>query len=174
MHVNLFCSPEKTKLKPSPKKKNGRKGCRERDLYKKNYFHACESLLSIMMNKKQQPKTAFLSLKKSGPELPELLTQFCAGIAGTGLALLFSVLCNLACSRVPFCASKILSTGLGFSLVWLSWAVNKLRNTIVHISKNSGKLDLKEEDMMERVDRSVNEIFFRAATVMAVAVLRLA
>lgn len=167
-------SPEKTKLKPSPKKKNGRKGCRERDLYEKNYFHACESLLSIMMNKRQQRKTAFLSLKKSGPELPELLTQFSAGIAGTGLAVLFSVICKVACGRVPFCASKFLSTGFGFGLVWLSWAVNKLRDTVVHISKNSGKLGLKEEEMMKRVDRTVNEIFFRAATVMTVAVLRLA
>ena len=52
--------------------------------------------------------------------------------------------------------------------------MNKPRDTIVHISKNSGKLGLKEEEMMKRVDRSVNEIFFRATTVMAVAVLRLA
>ncbi|KAJ7977453.1 Helicase [Quillaja saponaria] len=83
-------SPEKIKVKPSPKK-NRKKLGRERDLYKKNYFHACESLLSLMVDKKQRRKTAILSLMKSGPELPELLTQFSVGIAGTGLAVLFSV-----------------------------------------------------------------------------------
>ncbi|KAK9281056.1 hypothetical protein L1049_003948 [Liquidambar formosana] len=167
-------SPEKVKLKPPSKKKNSRKALRERDLYKRNYFHACESLLSLMVDKRQHGKTAILSLKKSGPELPELLTQFSASIAGTGIAVLFSVICKVGCGRVPFCASKLYSTGFGFGLVWLSWAVNKLRDTIIYISKNSGKMDLKEEEMMRRVDRSLKEIFFRAATVMAVAVLRLA
>ncbi|PON65758.1 hypothetical protein PanWU01x14_115010 [Parasponia andersonii] len=166
-------SPRKVKVK-SPKK-IGRKLGRERDLYKKNYFHACENLLSIMVDKKKHGKTAILSLKKSGPELPELLTQFSAGIAGTGLAVLFSVVCKLACSRVPLlCTPKLVNTGLGFGLVWLSWSVNKLRDTIVYISKNAGKLGLKEEEMMNGVDKSVKEIYFRAATLMAVAVLRFA
>ncbi|KAE8009673.1 hypothetical protein FH972_006097 [Carpinus fangiana] len=167
-------SPEKIKVKPSPKKKNSKKAGRERDMYKKNYFHACESLLSLMVNKKCHRKTAVLSLKKSGPELPELLTQFSAGIAGTGLAVLFSVVTKLACGRVPFCASRLFSTGVGFGLVWLSWAVNKLRYTIIYISKNSGKLGLKEEEMVRKVDESVHEIYFRAAALMAVALLKFA
>lgn len=167
-------SPEKIKVKPSPKKKNSRKAGRERAMYKKNYFHACESLLSLMVNKKCHRKTAILSLKKSGPELPELLTQFSAGIAGTGLAVLFSVVSKSACGRVPFCASRLFSTGVGFGLVWLSWAVNKLRDTVIYISKNAGKLDLKEEEMVRRVDKSMNEIYFRAAALMAVAVLKFA
>ncbi|XWS46780.1 hypothetical protein CRYUN_Cryun14cG0097400 [Craigia yunnanensis] len=166
-------SPEKIKLKPSPKK-TSKKLARERDLYKKNYFHACESLLSLMVNKRRHGRTAIVSLKKSGPELPELLTQFSAGIAGTGLAVLFSVICKVACGRVPFCTSKLFSTGLGFGLVWLSWAVIRLRDTVVHISKNTSKLGLKEEEMIKRVEKSVNEIYFRAAMLMAVAVLRFA
>lgn len=76
--------------------------------------------------------------------------------------------------RVPFCASKLLNTGLGLGLVWLSWAVNRLRDTIVNISKNSGKLGLKEKEIMKNLDTSVKEIFFRAAALMAVMVLRLA
>ncbi|XWS31618.1 hypothetical protein CRYUN_Cryun23aG0091800 [Craigia yunnanensis] len=167
-------SLEKIKLKPSPKKKTSKKLARERDLYKKNYFHACESLLSLMVDKRRHGKTAILSLKKSGPELPELLTQFSAGIAGTGLAVIFSVICKIACGRVPFCTSKLFSTGLGFGLVWLSWAVNRMRDTVVHISKNASKLGLKEEEMIKKVEKSVNEIYFRAATLMAVAVLRFA
>ncbi|XP_022758161.1 uncharacterized protein LOC111305167 isoform X2 [Durio zibethinus] len=167
-------SPEKIKFKLSPKKKTSRKSARERDLYKKNYFHACESLVSLMANKRRHGRTAILSLKKSGPELPELLTQFSAGIAGTGLAVLFSVICKVACGRVPFCTSKLFSTGLGFGLVWFSWAVNRLRDTVVHISKNASKSGLKEEEMIKRVEKSVNEIYFRAATLMAVAVLRFA
>ncbi|XVF72473.1 hypothetical protein PTKIN_Ptkin12aG0124000 [Pterospermum kingtungense] len=167
-------SPEKVKLKPSRKKKTSKKLARERDLYKKNYFHACESLLTLMVDKRQHGRTAILSLKKSGPELPKLLTQFSACIAGTGVAVIFSVICKVACGRVPFCTSKLFSTGLGFGLVWLSWAVNRLRDTVVRISKSTSKLGLKEEEMIKRVEKSVNEIYFRAATLMAVAVLRFA
>ncbi|KAJ9187678.1 hypothetical protein P3X46_003104 [Hevea brasiliensis] len=166
-------SPEKIKLKPSSKKKNGRKVGRGRDLYKRNYFHACESLLSLMMDK-QHGKTAILSLKKSGPELPALLTKFSAGIAGTGLAVLFSVACKVACGRVPFCASKLFNTGFGFGLVWLSWAVNRLRDTIVCTSKNASNLGLKDEEMLRSVDKSIKDVYFRAATLMAIAVLKLA
>ncbi|KAK9206733.1 hypothetical protein WN943_017012 [Citrus x changshan-huyou] len=171
--VTPLKSPEKIKVKP-PSKKNSKKIFKERDLYRRNYVHACESLLSLMINKRQNKKTAILSLKKSGPELPELLNQLSAGIAGTGLAVLFSVICKVACTKVPFCGYKVLNTGLAFGLVWLSWAVNRLRDTIVYISKNASKTGLKDEEMMKRVDKSVKDIYFRAATLMAVAVLRLA
>lgn len=113
------------------------------------------------MDKKREGKSTILSLKKAGPELPELLDRF-------------SVLCKVACARVPFCASKLMSTGLGLGLVWLSWAINRLSSTLVFVSRNMGNLrGLKEEEMMERVDKSLKEIYFRAATIMAVAVLRL-
>ncbi|PSR86018.1 ATP-dependent RNA helicase [Actinidia chinensis var. chinensis] len=166
-------SAQKIKLKPSPKRKSSKKA-RERHLYGKNYFHACESLLSIMLDKKRNGKTAILSLKKSCPELPELLMQFSASIAGTGLAVLFSVIQKVTYSRVPFCTSKLLNTGIGFGLVWLSWEVSRLRDTVVYISKSSGKLNMKEEEMTRKLDRCVKEVFFRAATLIAVAVLRLA
>ncbi|KAH8489290.1 hypothetical protein H0E87_024794 [Populus deltoides] len=160
------------KIKPSRKKKNNRKGGRVRDLYKRNYFHACESLLSLMMDKRRG-KTAVLLLKKSGPELPELLNQFSVGIAGAGLALLFSIICRVACGRVSFCASKLFSTSVGLGLVWLSWAVSKLKDTVVYISKHASKLGLKDEEIMGIVNESFRDIYFRAVTVMAVAVLRL-
>ncbi|KAI5565331.1 hypothetical protein BDE02_14G117200 [Populus trichocarpa] len=160
------------KIKPSRKKKNNRKGGRERDLYKRNYFHACESLLSLMMDKRRG-KTVVLLLKKSGPELPELLNQFSVGIAGAGLALLFSIICRVACGRVSFCASKLFSTSVGLGLVWLSWAVSKLKDTVVYISKHASKLGLKDEEIMGIVNESFRDIYFRAVTVMAVAVLRL-
>ncbi|CAJ1906231.1 unnamed protein product [Sphenostylis stenocarpa] len=164
-------SPEKLKLKPSPRK--NKKGGRDRDLYK-NYSHACETLLSLMVDKKQRGKTAILSLKKSGPELPELLTQFSAGIAGTGIAVLLSVMCNIACGRATFCGSSLFNTGFGLGLVWLSGAVNKLRATILSISKNAGKLGLKEEKMMQKLDKSIRDIYYTAAALLAVVVLRLA
>ncbi|XP_010278831.1 PREDICTED: uncharacterized protein LOC104612891 [Nelumbo nucifera] len=166
-------SPEKIKMKPSPRKKQSKKAGNKSDLYRRNHFHACEILLSLVLNRRQG-KMAILSLKKSGSELAELLTQLSAGIAGTGLAVIFSVVCKVVGGRVPFCASKILNTGFGFALVWLSWAVNRLRDTVVYISKNSHKLGLKEEGIMKRVDRNMNEILFRAATLMTVALLRLA
>lgn len=163
-------SPGKVKFKSSPKK--NKKLGRERDLYK-NSSHACETLLSLMVDKKHRHKTAILSLKKSGPELPELLTQFSAGIAGTGLAILLSAICNLACGRATFSASSLFNTGIGFGLVWLSWAVNKLRATIVSISRNAGKLALKEEEMMQKLDNSIRDIYYTAAAVLAVIMLRL-
>lgn len=171
-------SPEKLKVRPSPKKK--KKVGRERDLYKRNYLHACESLLSLIMDTKHRQKTAIHSLKKSGPELPELLAQFSAGIAGTGLAVLLSVVWKVTCGGVPFCASKLFTTGFGFGLVWLSWAVNKLRDTIAGLSKNTGKLGLKEssnskdEEIIRKLDKNIRDIYFRSASLLAVAVLSLA
>lgn len=164
-------SPKKVKLKPSQKK--NKKIDRERDLYK-NYSHACESLLSLMVNKKKSWKTMIPSLKKSGPELSEFLTQISAGIAGTGLAVLLSVICKLACGRVLLSASSLFNTGLGFGLVWLSWAVSKLRATIVSISKNAGKLGLKEEEMVQKLDKRIRDIYFGSAALLAVAVLSIA
>ncbi|GAU30720.1 hypothetical protein TSUD_39440 [Trifolium subterraneum] len=164
--------PEKVKSKPSQKK--NKKVARERDLFKKNYVHACESLLFLMADKRHHRETAILSLKKSGPELSELLTQFSVGIAGTGLAVVLSVICKLACGRVPFCASKVFNTGLGFGLVWLSCGVNKLRDTIININKNAGKTGLKDKEMIQKVDKSLKEVYFRAAALLVVAVLRLA
>ncbi|CAK8543401.1 unnamed protein product [Lathyrus sativus] len=164
-------SPEKVKLKPS--KKKNKKINRERDIYK-NYSHACESLLSLMVNKKQHRKTIIPSLKKSGPELPELLMQISAGIAGTGLAVLLSVMCKLACGRVLVSASSFFNTGLGFGLVWLSWAVSKLRATIYSISKNAGKSGLKEEVMIQKLDKRIRDIYFGSAALLVVAVLSLA
>ncbi|KAH0938743.1 hypothetical protein HID58_006204, partial [Brassica napus] len=37
--------------------------------------------------------------------------------AGTGITVLFSVICSLASSRVPFCTNKFFNTGLGLSVV---------------------------------------------------------
>eukprot|EP00262_Sarcandra_glabra_P008226 TRINITY_DN21556_c0_g1_i1.p1 TRINITY_DN21556_c0_g1~~TRINITY_DN21556_c0_g1_i1.p1 ORF type:complete len:436 (-),score=48.73 TRINITY_DN21556_c0_g1_i1:135-1442(-) len=169
-------SPEKIRRKPSTKKTQGKKSSRERDLYKKNYLHACESLLTVILDKGRAKKTALLSLKKSGPELPTLLTQLSSGIAGTGLAVIFFIVSRVAGGRVPFCTTKLLNAGLGFGLVWLSWAVNRLRDTIFYINRScSSKFGLKEEEeMMGKVDRSVREVLFRAATLMAVALLRFA
>lgn len=164
-------SPENVNLKPPPKKKQNRKAGKERDLYHKNYFHACESLLSVILDKKG--KTAGLSLKKSGPEITQLLTHFSAGIAGTGLAVLLSVACKMASGRVTF-STAFLNTSFGFGLFWLSWAVNGLQDTVSHLSKNSSKLKLKDEEIVGKVERSMKDILFRAAALMAVAVLRFA
>ncbi|CAN0890173.1 hypothetical protein LINGRAHAP2_LOCUS16294 [Linum grandiflorum] len=169
-------SPEKVKAKRSGKRKSSsRRGSTGRDLHKRNYFHACESLLSLMMNKKHNGRAAMLhTLKKSGPQLPELLTQFSAGIAGTGIAILFTVACKVASGTVPLCTSKLLSTGLGVVMVWLSWAVNKLRDTIISVGRNASKGLHDEAVMISNVDRSLKHVYFRAATLLAVAVLRVA
>ncbi|CAN1765655.1 hypothetical protein LINPERHAP1_LOCUS9691 [Linum perenne] len=173
MTVAPLISPQKVKINQSVKKNRNRRGSADRDLHKRNYFHGCESLLSLMMNKKHNGKRAILSLKKSGPELPELLTQCSAGIAGTGIAILFTVACKLASGTVPFCISKLLNIGLGVVMVWLSSAVNKLRDAVVHVGRNASK-GLGDEAVMSIVDGSLKDVYFRAATLLAVAVLRVA
>ncbi|XP_010522690.1 PREDICTED: uncharacterized protein LOC104801216 isoform X2 [Tarenaya hassleriana] len=170
-------SPEITKLKPSPKKHNTKKGARERDLYRRNHLHACESLLSLMIGNDEHKKTTILSLKRSSStDLSELLTQLSIGISGTGIAVLFSVVCSVATGHVPFCADKFFSTGLGFTLVWLSWAVNKLRDTIVHVNRKAMRpySILKDQDLTSRLEKSTKEVYSRAAAVMAMLVLRFA
>ncbi|XP_068660659.1 uncharacterized protein [Aristolochia californica] len=177
-------SIEKLKLKTSPRKKVTRKAGKEkdlymtrragkeRDLYTKNYFHACESLLSLLIDNKRCRRTTMLSLKKSGAELSNILTQLSTGIAGTGLAVIFSVACKVAGTGVPFSATKVLNTGFGFGLVWLSWAVNELRDAILRITKRSGRVGPTEDEKMRGIDRILNEIMFRASTLMVMAVLR--
>lgn len=170
-------SPEKTRLKPSPKKQNTKRKAKERDLYKRNHLHAYESLLSLMIGNDQQHKqTTILTLQRSCGELSELLTQFSITAAGTGMAVLFSVVCSIASSRVPFCANKFFDTGLGFSLVILSWAVNRLREVIVHVNRRANKpcSSLKGDEIINNVERSIKEVYFRAATVLAVFALRFA
>ncbi|KAJ8547492.1 hypothetical protein K7X08_011078 [Anisodus acutangulus] len=167
-------SPQKIKYQTAPQKRSNKKAVKESDIYRNNYLHACESLLSIIVDKKRHGKTAILSLKKSGPQLPQFLTTFSASIAGTGIAVLFSVVCKLACGRIVFSAPRLLNTGLGLGLIWLSWAVKNLRDTVVVINRSPGKLDMIEEDMMNNLDKNVKEIYFRAATLLAVVVLRLA
>lgn len=166
-------SPETIKLKPMPKKRSSKKASREKDLCRRSNLHAFESLLSLLLDK-NRGKAAIISVKKSGPELSQLLTQFSAGIAGTGLAVLFSIMCKVSSGRTPLYGSTMFSTGFGSALVWLSWAVNKLRDTIVHINRSSSKVNFNEKEIMRRVDGNVNEIFFRSATILAIAVLRFA
>ncbi|XP_042007363.1 uncharacterized protein LOC121755973 [Salvia splendens] len=156
------------------KEKTPRKKKTTRDSYSSSYLHACESLLSVIMDRKQPGGNTILSLKKSGPQLPRLLNQFSASIAGTGIAVVLSVLCRAAYSQLPLCASKILSTGLGLGLVWLAWAVNRLRDTVVSISKTSSKGDVKEEEMVSALDRNLKDIYFRVITLVAVVALKVA
>lgn len=128
-------------------------------------------------NDHQHKQTTILSLQRSCGELSELLTQFSIGVAGTGIAVLFSVVCSLASRRVPFCANKFFDTGLGFSLVILSWAVNRLREVIVHVNRKAANKpcsSLKNEEIINSVERSFKEVYFRAATVIAVFALRFA
>ncbi|XP_020101490.1 uncharacterized protein LOC109719314 isoform X3 [Ananas comosus] len=164
-------SSHNLKWKAMPKKKETKKAGRKRDLYHKNYFHACESLLTLILDK-NKGTTATLSLKKSGREISQLLTQLSAGIAGTGLAVLFSIGCKMAGGRVPFCTTKLLNTGFGLGLFWLSWAVYGLRDTIISISKKSGPLKLEEEEVAGKIEKSMNDVLFRAAALVAVAALR--
>ena len=170
----LSRSPRKTRLRSSPNKKSNQKTGKKRELPRKSNFHSCEALLSIIFNKRRHEKTAILELKRSTPELTPLLTQLSATIAGTGIALVFSVLYKVANSSVPFCTSKLLNTALGLGLVWLSWAVNRMRDTIIHISRNSRKLVAKEEEALKNLDTSVKQVYHRAATLMVLMIIRLA
>lgn len=127
-------------------------------------------------NDPKDKHTTVLSLQRSCGELSELLTQFSITAAGTGMAVLFSVVCGLASRSVPFCADKFFDTGLGFSLVILSWAVIRLREVIVNVNRKASKQcsSLKDGEIMNSVERSIKEVYVRAVTVIAVFALRFA
>lgn len=108
---------------------------------------------------------------KTSPELPKLLDQFSTGIAGTGLAVILFVMCKVAGGIVPFCATTLLHTGLGLGLIWLSLSVNGLRNVITDIIGNPSRTVYGENKMMKRMNRSLNEIFFRTLALTAALVL---
>lgn len=170
-------SPEKVKVKQPPRRKSKKRSSREpANLYEKNYSRACETFLSVMMDRNRSGKSVIRSLKKSGAELPHLLNQFSTTIAGTGLAIIFSILCKVACGRASlYSTSKVLTASIGIGMFWMSWAVNKLNKTVLHIKKSPAKLGFEEEkEMARRVDQSINDIFFSAATVTAMAMLKLA
>ncbi|KAG2290699.1 hypothetical protein Bca52824_050303 [Brassica carinata] len=67
-----------------------------------------------------------LRIQRSCGEIPELFTLISIMAAGTGSTALFTVICIFASRRVPFCTNKFFNTGLGFSLVILLWAVDRL------------------------------------------------
>lgn len=155
------------------KMKSGRKRADSvnNTFYTDNYSHVCESLLSIFLIKNQN-ESALHSLKKHGHKLPGVLMQLSSGIAGAGLAVLFSVVSNLTAGRLPLSATTILNIGCGVGLVWLSLSVNMLRDTIVNIKKNMIRQKLKDDEMATRVEKSVDEVFLRAAAVMVFVVFR--
>ncbi|GJN36087.1 hypothetical protein PR202_gb24923 [Eleusine coracana subsp. coracana] len=162
------------KSKSSSKKKQRGKNIKERNLYQKNYVHASEAFLSILLDKDRNSST-IISLKKAGPEITELLTQCSIGIAGTGLAILLSVVCKMATGmRTPYASTRLLSTSVGFGFFWLSWAVNRLRDTIVSISRSPGNMNLEEDEVAEKLQKSTNEILFRALTLLAITALKFA
>ncbi|KAK8967830.1 hypothetical protein KSP40_PGU012927 [Platanthera guangdongensis] len=165
-------SPADIKLKPSPKKK-GKHGLREREFYEKNYFRACENFLSLVVDKKRTSMDV-IALKKSGPEITQLLSQFGAGVAGTGLAIILSTACKTASGRAPLNAAKFLNIGLGFGFLYLSWSVARLQDAAAFFTRSTGKLKLTEEEMSARLDRSVKEVLYRAVALTAIALLTLA
>lgn len=156
------------------KKKHKVKNIKERDSYQRNYIHASEVILSILLDKDRSSST-ILSLKKAGPEITELLTQCSIGIAGTGLAILLSVMCKMSNgTRTPFASARLLSTSVGFGLFWLSWAVNGLRDTIASIFRSRSGMNIEDDEVAVKIEKSVNEILFRALTLLAITALKFA
>ncbi|XP_020253667.1 uncharacterized protein LOC109830715 isoform X2 [Asparagus officinalis] len=162
-------SPGKTKT--MHKKKQSRNPDSER--FSKNYFYACDCLFNMYLDKTGN-KMIILSLKDSGPELTQLLSQFSAVIVGTGLAVLFSVaLKAMNGTAALLTSSKLFSVSFGIGLFWLSRAVSSLRDTIYSFSKRSGrgKKLIEEAAVVENVRTSINEILFRFVAMMAVGIL---
>jgi hypothetical protein len=162
------------KSKSSLKKKQKGKNIKERDLYQKNYVHASEAFLSILLDKDKSSST-ILSLKKAGPEITELLTQCSITIAGTGLAIILSVVCKMTTGmRTPYAYTRLLSTSVGIGLFWLSWSVNGLRDTIASIFRSPSTMNLDEDEVAVRIQKNKNEIVFKAVTLLAITALKLA
>lgn len=173
MAVDASKSTANVKAKSPLKKKQKGKNTNERDMYQNNYFHASEAILSILLDKEKSSST-ILSLKKAGPEISELLTQCSIGIAGTGLAVLLSVVCKIATGgRTPFATTRLLNTSVGLGLFWLSSAVNGLRDLITSIFRGPSDTNL-EDEVAVKIQRSTNDILFRAVTLLAITALKFA
>ncbi|XP_078162005.1 uncharacterized protein LOC144557316 [Carex rostrata] len=174
--VTPLKSKEINKTKSPPKKKQKKNTSYNRDIFQKNYFHVCESLLSLLLDKNITSTGRGTSLKKLGPEISHILTSFSVGIAGTGLAVLLSVACKMTGPgmRVPLSTTRVFNTGFGLGLFWLSWAVNGLRDAIVQGFRGSNKLKIKDEEMALKVERSMRDVLVRAGTLVALAALRFA
>ncbi|KAM0929308.1 hypothetical protein ACQ4PT_001732 [Festuca glaucescens] len=171
--VDASKSTTNVKAKSQSKKKQKGKNINERDMHQKNYFQASEAILSILLDKNKNSST-IVSLKKAGPEISELLTQCSIGIAGSGLAVLLSVVCKIAIGgRTPFAATRLLNMGVAFGLFWLSCAVTNLRDTIASIFRGPTDTSMEDEAAV-RIQRSVNDILFRAVTLLAVTALKFA
>jgi len=115
-----------------------------------------------------------LTLRDSGPELTQLLSQLSAGIVGAGLVVLTSVACKAMNGSIALLTSaKLLNVTFGFGLFWLSSAVNSLRDTISRFSKRSARAKRPNEEaaVVENVRRSMNQIIFRLAALMVVGVM---
>ena len=123
-----------------------------------------------MLGSEQHRQTTMLSLKKKSScgDLSELLTQLSIAFAGTGIAVFFSVVCTAASGRVPFCANKVFEAGLCLSLVLLSWAVSRLREAIVGINSKV----IKGEEITNRIESRIKDVYLRAATVIIMVALR--
>lgn len=169
-------SNETNKTKSALKKKQKKNTSYNRDIFQKNYFHVCESLLSLLLDKNITSAGKGTALKKLGPEIAHILTSFSIGIAGTGLAVLLSVACKMTSPgmRVPLSTTRVFNTGFGLGLFWLSWAVNGLRDAIVQVFRGSNKLKIKDEEMALKVERSMRDVLVRAGTLVALAALRFA
>ncbi|KAF3586311.1 hypothetical protein F2Q69_00025723 [Brassica cretica] len=108
--------------------------------------------------------------KKPSPRINHHLetSRLSIGFAGTGIAVFFSVVCNAASGRVPFCANKVFEAGLCLSLVLLSRAVSRLREAIVGINSKV----IKGEEITNRVESRIKDVYLRAATVIIMVALR--
>lgn len=169
----LRAEPSKSagKSKSQQRKKENKDPNSER--YSKNYFYACDCLINAYLDRSGS-KTIILALKDSGPELTKLLTQFSAGIVGTGLAVLISVACKAMNGKMALLASaRLLNVSFGFGLFWLSIAVNRLRDTVNHFSKRSARAKMPNDDtvLVEKVRTGMNEILFRFIALMAIGLL---
>ncbi|CAN6481919.1 unnamed protein product [Victoria cruziana] len=166
-------SPMEIKQKSLPKKRSARKTIKERDIFSQSYFHACENLLTVLVNNHSDKKLV-LSLKRSGPLLAQMLTNFSVAVAGTGLALMLFTFTKAINGRFIVSANELLNVSCGFGLLGVSWAVNSLRDTIESVGKPSGKARVRNEKIGRRLKKSVNQVTFRAAAVMVVVALRFA
>ncbi|KAF7804777.1 uncharacterized protein G2W53_043888 [Senna tora] len=143
-------------------------------LKRKNYSYSCERFLSFLLEYKRCPETAILSVKKSGPELPEMLSINVAGtICGFGVVILSSLLSKICGGRVSFLDLNPLHIFLGFGLQWLALAVYKLGRTIYGIQNNVGKKGLKDGKVIEKVHKNLSAIYNGAVVLLITGVTSL-
>eukprot|EP01018_Ginkgo_biloba_P010937 Gb_03323 [translate_table: standard] len=165
-------SPERHKLKHHTRKTNKRLAKKGRDIFKKSQFHLYECMLSVLFTNNSATSSVLELTKTRSKEFMTLLNQIAVALAGSGLATVLFVASKMLAVNALFDSSKFFNILFGFGLIWLSCAVQNLREVFLSLTEPQYTVRLKESQIVSKVKRELNGVTFKAFALMAFSMLR--